>query len=33
VDDAMKFAMLLVAVYGACRSARTALRLAAELFG
>jgi hypothetical protein len=33
VDDAVKFLMFLIAVYGAYRNARTALRLGGELFG
>jgi hypothetical protein len=33
VDDAFKLLMLIVAVYGAYQSAKTALRLAGELFG
>jgi hypothetical protein len=33
VETLVKFAMLLVAVYGTYKSARTALRLAGELFG
>jgi hypothetical protein len=33
MDDALKFVMFLIAVYGTYKSARTALRLAAELFG
>jgi hypothetical protein len=33
VEDAFKFLLLIVAVYGAYQSAKTALRLAGELFG
>jgi hypothetical protein len=33
MDDAMKFVMLLTALYGTYRSARTAWRLIGELFG
>jgi hypothetical protein len=33
MDDLAKFALFLAAVYGAYKSARTALRLAAELLG
>jgi hypothetical protein len=33
VDDAAKFVMLLIALYGTYKSARTAWRLIGELFG
>jgi hypothetical protein len=33
MDDAVKFVMFLIAIYGAYKSARTALRLGGELFG
>lgn len=33
MDDAVKFLMFLIAVYGAYKSARTAWRLGGELFG
>ena len=33
MDDAVKLVMLLIALYGTYKSARTALRLWGELFG
>jgi hypothetical protein len=33
VDNVAKFVMFLLALYGTYRSARTAVRLAGELFG
>lgn len=33
MEDAFKFLLLIVAVYGAYHSTKTALRLAGELFG
>jgi hypothetical protein len=33
VNDAVKLVMFVVAIYGVYRSAQTALRLGAELFG
>jgi hypothetical protein len=33
MDNIVKFAMFLLALYGTYKSARTALRLAGELFG
>jgi hypothetical protein len=33
MDDAIKLALLILAVFGAYHSAKTAIRLAGELFG
>ena len=33
MDDAVKLVMLLIALYGTCKSARTAYRLVGDLFG